>query len=210
MKLMADAALVGMPSAGKSSLIARLSSARQKIADYPFTTLTPNLGVVKANNLSYVLADVPGLIEGAHKGKGLGHEFLRHIERSALIVHIVDMSGSWEQRDPVSDFIKINKELNLYDKDLSLRPQIVVANKCDIPASKEQCKRLQKLITRYAKKLKGTNKENLFDPKLYCISAATGEGINTLNLAIASKVKELRELSLLKEQEQHNKKYEKT
>lgn len=94
MKLMADAALVGMPSAGKSSLIARLSAARPKIADYPFTTITPNLGVAKAGELSYVLADIPGLIEGAHKGKGLGHEFLRHIERSALIVHIVDMTGS--------------------------------------------------------------------------------------------------------------------
>lgn len=90
---MADAALVGMPSAGKSSLIARLSACKPKIADYPFTTLTPNLGVVKAGEKSYVLADVPGLIEGAHKGKGLGHEFLRHIERSALIVHMVDMTG---------------------------------------------------------------------------------------------------------------------
>ena len=94
MKLMADAALVGMPSAGKSTLISRLSSARPKIADYPFTTLTPNLGVARAGEKSYVLADIPGLIKGASEGRGLGHEFLRHIERTAIIVHIVDMTGS--------------------------------------------------------------------------------------------------------------------
>ena len=115
MKLMADAALVGMPSAGKSSLIAKISAARPKIADYPFTTLVPNLGVaLTADDYSFVVADVPGLIEGAHEGRGLGHEFLRHIERTALIVHVVDLTGDWEGRDPLDDYEVINRELALY------------------------------------------------------------------------------------------------
>ena len=200
MKLMADAALVGMPSAGKSSLIARLSAAKPKIADYPFTTLTPNLGVAKAENLSYVLADIPGLIEGAHKGKGLGHEFLRHIERSALIVHIVDMTGSWEGRDPVKDYITINKELKLYANDLSLRPQIVVANKCEMPNTEDDVKRLQDQITKEVKAAKGTEREGLLDPKLFVISAVTGLGVNALNIAIASKVAEIKEQNQADEQ----------
>ena len=114
MKLMADAALVGMPSAGKSSLIARISAARPKIADYPFTTLVPNLGVATSGDLSFVAADIPGLIEGAHEGRGLGHEFLRHIERTALIVHVVDLTGDYEGRDPLEDYDIINRELALY------------------------------------------------------------------------------------------------
>ncbi|MCL2826170.1 MAG: GTPase ObgE, partial [Eggerthellaceae bacterium] len=122
MKLMADAALVGVPSAGKSSLIARISAARPKIADYPFTTLVPNLGVARSGDLSFVAADIPGLIEGAHEGKGLGHEFLRHIERTALIVHIVDMTGGYEGRDPVGDYEVINRELELYAQELAERP----------------------------------------------------------------------------------------
>ena len=124
MKLMADAALVGFPSVGKSSLIARMSAARPKIADYPFTTLVPNLGMVRAGEYSYVVADVPGLIEGAAEGKGLGHQFLRHVERTALILHVVDITGSYEGRDPLEDYRIINDELRRYASELADRPQI--------------------------------------------------------------------------------------
>ena len=137
MKLMADAALVGMPSAGKSSLIAKMSAARPKIADYPFTTLVPNLGVARSGDYSFVVADIPGLIEGAHEGRGLGHEFLRHIERTALIVHVVDLTGDYEGRDPLEDYDIINRELALYADELAARPRIVVANKIDVPGAEE-------------------------------------------------------------------------
>ena len=123
MKLMADVALVGMPSVGKSSLIARISAARPKIADYPFTTLIPNLGVVRAKDgQSFVCADIPGLIEGASEGKGLGHQFLRHIERTALLAHMVDVTGGFEGRDPIDDYHIINRELEAYAPELSRRP----------------------------------------------------------------------------------------
>ena len=125
MKLMADAALVGFPSVGKSSLIARMSAARPKIADYPFTTLVPNLGMVRAGEYSYVVADVPGLIEGASEGKGLGHQFLRHIERTALIMHVVDMTGGFEDRDPVEDYRIINRELEQYGAELAVSDEPV-------------------------------------------------------------------------------------
>ncbi len=131
MKLMADAALVGMPSAGKSSLIAKMSAARPKIADYPFTTLVPNLGVATSGDLSFVVADIPGLIEGASEGRGLGHEFLRHIERTALIVQIVDLTGDWEGRDPLEDYEIIKRELAEYASDLAARPRIVVESPID-------------------------------------------------------------------------------
>jgi GTP-binding protein len=131
MKLLADVGLVGFPNAGKSTLISRISAARPKIADYPFTTLTPNLGVVRlSGDRSFVVADVPGLIEGAHRGQGLGHQFLRHLERTKVLVHLVDMS-SLSGRDPVSDLDTVRKELELFQPDLAAKPQIVAANKMD-------------------------------------------------------------------------------
>ncbi|MBR2789638.1 MAG: GTPase ObgE [Eggerthellaceae bacterium] len=195
MKLMADAALVGMPSVGKSSLIAKMSAARPKIADYPFTTLVPNLGVVTSDDYSFVVADVPGLIEGASEGNGLGHEFLRHIERTALIVHLVDLTGDWEGRDPLKDYDVINAELAAYAPELAVRPRMVVANKTDVCNDEE-------LIAALAAKVKADSiaaaggdefADSPFDPKLYRISALTGAGVESLKAAIASKVRALRE-----------------
>ncbi len=179
MKLMADAALVGVPSAGKSSLIARMSAARPKIADYPFTTLVPNLGMVKSGDESFVIADVPGLIEGASEGKGLGHEFLRHIERTALIVHVVDMTGGFEGRDPLQDYEIINRELTLYAHELEERPRIIVANKIDAPDTASNVERLRALAA--AEEL-----------PFFAVSALTGEGVESLIRATASRVVELR------------------
>jgi len=132
LKLLADVGLVGFPNAGKSTLIARISAARPKIADYPFTTLTPNLGVVGlSDDRSFVVADVPGLIEGAHRGHGLGHQFLRHLERTKVLVHLVDVSGA-TGRDPVEDLDTVRKELELFQPELAAKPQLVAANKMDV------------------------------------------------------------------------------
>ena len=179
MKLMADAALVGLPSVGKSSLIARMSAARPKIADYPFTTLVPNLGVVRAGEYSYVVADVPGLIEGASEGKGLGHQFLRHIERTALIMHVVDITGGFEGRDPVEDYRVINDELARYARELAERPQIVVANKCDVSGMEERVAALKEAAVADGH-------------RFFAVSAVTGAGLNTLMLACGEMVAELR------------------
>jgi GTPase len=131
LKLLADVGLVGFPNAGKSTLIARVSAARPKIADYPFTTLTPNLGVVRlSEDRSFVVADVPGLIEGAHRGLGLGHQFLRHLERTKVLVHLVDVSGA-SGRDPVGDLDTVRRELEMFQPELAGKPQIVAANKLD-------------------------------------------------------------------------------
>ena len=195
MKLMADAALVGVPSAGKSSLISRLSAAKPKIADYPFTTLVPNLGVARTDEgYDYVLADVPGLIEGAHEGRGLGHEFLRHIERTALIVHVVDMTGGYEGRDPVEDYRIINRELELYADELADRPRIVVANKVDMPGTEDAVRRLAQAVREDSIAAAGGNEfaDSPIDPKLYQTSAITGKGLKQLNEAIGSKVQVLR------------------
>ena len=145
LKLLADVGLVGFPSVGKSSLISVVSAAKPEIADYHFTTLTPVLGVVQTDyEKSYVMADIPGLIEGAADGAGLGHDFLRHIERTKLILHMVDASGI-EGRDPVEDFFAINRELEKYSEKLSERTQILVANKIDLPSADENLPRLKKL-----------------------------------------------------------------
>ena len=195
MKLMADAALVGMPSAGKSSLIAKMSAARPKIADYPSTTLVPNLGVARSGDYSFVVADIPGLIEGAHEGRGLGHEFLRHIERTALIVHVVDLTGDYEGRDPLEDYDIINRELALYADELAARPRIVVANKIDVPGAEEVADRLAERVREDSIAAAGGDEfaPSPVDPKLYRISALTGEGVDGLKAAIATKVHELRE-----------------
>ena len=167
LKLLADVGLVGYPSVGKSSLISVVSAARPEIADYHFTTITPVLGVVRTDyEKSFVMADIPGLIEGAADGVGLGHDFLRHVERTKLTLHLVDAAGS-EGRDPVEDYHKINAELKRYSEKIAGRTQILVANKMDLPGSEEQLPRLKELAER----------EGI---KLFPISAVTHEGVDDL------------------------------
>ena len=143
LKLLADVGLVGFPSVGKSTLLSVVSNARPEIADYPFTTLTPQLGMVKVDDTSFVIADLPGLIEGASEGKGLGHEFLKHIERCRILLHVLDMSGGDEGRDPLEDYEIINKELEKYPGNLSERVQIVLANKMDADNAEENLERFK-------------------------------------------------------------------
>ena len=164
LKLLADVGFVGMPSVGKSTLISKISKAKPKIAAYHFTTLSPNLGVVKTkDDRVFVAADLPGLIEGASLGEGLGDQFLRHIERTKVIVHIIDMS-SYEGRDPYEDYITINKELENFNADLIKKPQIIVANKMDMENAKENLKEFKKKV-----------KEDVYE-----ISALTSEGLDEL------------------------------
>ena len=170
LKLLADVGLVGFPSVGKSTLLSVVSKARPQIADYHFTTIVPNLGVVQVKDgRSFVMADLPGLIEGASQGKGLGHQFLRHIERCRVIVHIIDMSGS-EGRDPYEDYVTINKELGEYEYRLLERPQIIVANKMDGDEAEENLKKF---------------KEKLGDQKVFPIIAPIHEGIDAVLYAVA-------------------------
>jgi GTP-binding protein len=182
LKLLADVGLVGYPNVGKSTLISRISAARPKIADYPFTTLQPNLGVVavgdKKDEISFVVADIPGLIEGAHEGAGLGTQFLRHIERTRLLVHLVDVSDASGRSDVVKDVEVILGELDSFGARLGEKPMLMVASKIDA-ANK------QKLT-----KLKQFCKKNKLD--LFPISAVTGEGIEKLKWAMAEKVEEMR------------------
>lgn len=178
LKLLADVGLVGFPNVGKSTLLSVVSAARPKIANYPFTTLVPQLGVVKVDEgISYVMADIPGLIEGAANGEGLGHDFLRHIERCRMLVHMVDVSGS-EGRDPVEDFEAINRELAQFSPRLAAAPQIVAANKSDLTEDKTAYERLRRHVT---------------DRGCDCfeISAATTLGVDLLMKAVWEKLKEL-------------------
>ncbi|MDO8987496.1 MAG: GTPase ObgE, partial [Coriobacteriia bacterium] len=180
MKLLADAALVGFPSVGKSSLIARMSAARPKVADYPFTTLAPNLGVVRAGHYSYVVADVPGLIEGASEGKGLGHAFLRHIERTALIIHVVDLTGSYDNRDVLEDVAIIEGELASHADELAKRPYVLVGNKSDIEGTEHASEALAKLAEER-------------EVPYFAVSAATGENVDSLILRVGDMVHEERQ-----------------
>jgi GTP-binding protein len=177
LKLLADVGVIGFPNAGKSTLISVVSAAKPKIADYPFTTLTPNLGVVKYKDSgSFVIADIPGLIEGAHKGVGLGTRFLRHVERTAVLIHLLDISGE----DPVSgwrNFEAINRELALYDPALARKPQVVAIGKMDLTETRE---RVEKEVDRF----KGKGIE------VYKISAVTGEGVDALIAAVVRKLRQ--------------------
>ena len=166
LKLLADVGLIGFPNVGKSTIIAAVSAARPKIADYPFTTIDPNLGMVRLGEEdSFVLADIPGLIEGAGGGAGLGHRFLRHVERTKVLIHVLDISG-YENRDPLEDFDLILKELDIYDPGLSQKPQIIAANKTDLPQAEENLARLRaKLGDRYP---------------IFPLSAVTGSGTQQL------------------------------
>ncbi len=166
LKLLADVGIVGMPNAGKSTLISRVSAARPKIAAYPFTTLVPNLGVVKLDDeRSFIIADLPGLIEGAHAGAGLGHRFLRHVERTRVLIHLLDAAAF--ERDIIDDFHRINRELELYDERLARLPQIVAINKVDIPEARA---RAEEAAPRLAE----------LGHEVFLISAATGEGVREL------------------------------
>ncbi|WP_088068330.1 GTPase ObgE [Gottfriedia luciferensis] len=187
LKVLADVGLVGFPSVGKSTLLSVVSSARPKIAEYHFTTIVPNLGVVETeDNRSFVMADLPGLIEGAHQGVGLGHQFLRHIERTRVIVHVIDMSGL-EGRDPYDDYLTINQELKEYNLRLTERPQVVVANKMDIPEAEENLAKF---------------KEQVGDEvQIFPISAVTRQGLRDLLFTVADLVETTPEFPLHDEEE---------
>ena len=188
LKLLADVGLIGFPNVGKSTFLSMVTAAQPKIANYHFTTINPNLGVVNidAEN-AFVMADIPGLIEGAHQGVGLGHEFLKHIERTKLLIHVVDISGS-EGRDPVQDFEVINEELKKYNPVLCERPQIIAANKMDVTGAEENLEKFRKVI----------------EPrgyKIFPVSAASNKGLKELIYYAAQKLKELPDTVLVNDQD---------
>jgi GTPase len=186
LKLLADVGLIGYPNVGKSTILSMVSAAQPKIANYHFTTIEPNLGVVSlGDGNSFVIADIPGLIEGAHEGVGLGHEFLKHVERTKLMVHVIDVAAT-EGRDPIKDFEVINEELKKYNAALAERPQIVAANKTDIPESEEYLENFTKEI-----EARGY--------KVFPISAATNKGLSELMGYVGNKLREIPETILVDE-----------
>lgn len=176
LKVIADVGIIGFPNVGKSTLLSKISAAKPKIANYHFTTLSPNLGVVKYYDNSFVAADIPGLIEGAADGAGLGHDFLRHIERTRMLLHVVDVSGC-EGRDPIEDFVKINNELKNYSKTLAKLPQVIALNKCDVYGAEENVKAFKK---KYGKKY-----------KIFTVTAVSGEGLEELIKCLFEKLQKL-------------------
>lgn len=189
LKLLADVGLIGFPNAGKSTILSKVTKATPKIADYPFTTIQPNLGVVKSEyGDSFVIADIPGIIEGASEGTGLGIQFLRHIERTRLLLHVIDVSGL-NDRDPVDDFNKINTELKNYSEKLSQRKQIILANKIDVMQDEEGFNKLEKLA----------NEKSI---PIFKISAATGNGVNDAFAQVAEILKTLPKTELEEKQEE--------
>ena len=181
LKLMADVGLVGMPSVGKSTIISKISSSKPKIADYPFTTLRPNLGVVKTKDFSFVVADLPGLIKGASLGNGLGDRFLKHIERTRVIAHVIDMSGY--TNDPYEDYITINQELENFDKKLLNKKSIIIANKMDMPKSKENLEKFKQKV----------------EKEIYEISAIKNEGLDKVIYTLEKLLKKLPKQELYEE-----------
>ena len=184
LKLLADVGLVGMPSVGKSTIISQVSKSKPKIAAYHFTTLTPNLGVVRTkDNRSFVMADLPGLIEGASQGEGLGDKFLKHIERTKVIAHVIDMSGI-EGRNPYDDYVIINKELEDFNKKLINKPMIIIANKMDMESSKENLEEFKKKV----------------DKEIYEVSALTNSGLDKVLMALADKLDSIPNTPLYEEE----------
>jgi GTP-binding protein len=180
LRLLADVGIIGLPNAGKSTLISVISAVRPKIADYPFTTLVPNLGVVGYDDgKSFVVADIPGLIEGAHEGHGLGHKFLRHVMRTNLLIHLIDASMI-DPENPLADWKTVNQELALFDPELANKAQIVVANKIDLPEGRDKAKLLARKLPRQYRPLR-------------MISAATTEGVQTLVRIVGQKLDEIKQ-----------------
>jgi GTP-binding protein len=197
LRMIADVGLVGLPNAGKSTLLAASSAAKPKIADYPFTTLEPMLGVVAVGGIdgqTFVIADIPGLIQGAAEGVGLGLEFLRHVRRTKVLVHVVDASGGLEGRDPLQDVATVNAELGAYDAELLAKPMIVALNKVDIPEAQQQLPRLSETLVAGGY-------------PVFAISAVTGEGVPALMQAVAATLRDVDELAARAEKPQERRRY---